>query len=718
MPAATASVRIEAKDGTSGVVAALNKRLASINKEAAKGRKPFEDLGRNYSKFLQLSGADRIAGGLGAVARAGTDAARSAVRIVEPLAAITGAASVAGMVKLALAWSSFGTQLGQTATRAGLAVRDLHGLENAARLAGVSSGSMSSGLVALKDNMTNAVGGLAPEAVKMFGVLGISFRDAAGHARTTTDVLPELADKIAAMKDPTLEARIATTLFGGAGEALLPFLRRGREGIAEYTEKAQRYGLMNDEAAAAANRLREAQASLTMAVEGLGNSVAEKLAPVIGPVIEQMASWIGRNRDWIATGIGDAVGRFVEYLKGVDWPAIGAGIDRVLTLTGSVVSALGGWKVAAEVVVGLFAASWAASLLTPLVAVGAALLKLPLQAAGAASEAEGKLGRSGLLGSLGKAVVGGAIAHEVLQQVDPNDSMGAWIDRNIPGAAAVDNLASKVGLGRSYEQQAEVDRALGHGPGLDSLRLRAQGHFEAPAPGAERRADWMRDHPIGARPSAGPAGPAGTDGGALAAALEHQNEGPSQVAGYLAQGGTGVNPSTQAWCAAFVNSSLKQAGMEGSHSQVATSFLNWGQGVDAKDAAKGDVVVLAHGHRAGETGGHVGFATGEKRMRNGRDQVQLFQGNYGGRTAFSWENADEVNVRRAPAPAGGAVRLPAGGGTASAPGGAGVMPNGRVDVGVTVPPAAASPATAAPAGPELAPLKVQKTFVGADFIMG
>lgn len=100
------------------------------------------------------------------------------------------------------------------------------------------------------------------------------------------------------------------------------------------------------------------------------------------------------------------------------------------------------------------------------------------------------------------------------------------------------------------------------------------------------------------------------------------------------------------WCADFVNGSLKSANIRGVNSSIATSFMQWGDQV--LDGVKaGDVVVTHRGRRAGETGGHVGLATGETRTKGGRLQYKTISGNHGNAVGEGWEYADSVAVRRA-----------------------------------------------------------------------
>ena len=88
----------------------------------------------------------------------------------------------------------------------------------------------------------------------------------------------------------------------------------------------------------------------------------------------------------------------------------------------------------------------------------------------------------------------------------------------------------------------------------------------------------------------------------------------------------GYNNQGEAWCAQFVNSTLKQTGGQGSGSAVANSFQNWGSSVDPAQIQPGDVVLQTRGKGAGQTGGHVGVATGV--YKNG--QVEMIAGNTSG----------------------------------------------------------------------------------------
>ena len=61
------------------------------------------------------------------------------------------------------------------------------------------------------------------------------------------------------------------------------------------------------------------------------------------------------------------------------------------------------------------------------------------------------------------------------------------------------------------------------------------------------------------------------------------------------------------WCAAFVNWTLAMAGINGTNSAAAKSFLNWGTATDTP--SKGCIVIFDRGNNPAQ--GHVGFYISE-----------------------------------------------------------------------------------------------------------
>ncbi len=131
----------------------------------------------------------------------------------------------------------------------------------------------------------------------------------------------------------------------------------------------------------------------------------------------------------------------------------------------------------------------------------------------------------------------------------------------------------------------------------------------------------------------GPAGMGATDALSLAAkqvGMTEQDQGAA-LQEYMANGGVNLDPRVTAWCAAYVNATLKQAGKQGTGSNMARSFLDWGQGVDAPQA--GDIGVLPRG-APGSGLGHVGFVD----RVNPDGTIRLLSGNAGANGAVNYQN--------------------------------------------------------------------------------
>lgn len=116
---------------------------------------------------------------------------------------------------------------------------------------------------------------------------------------------------------------------------------------------------------------------------------------------------------------------------------------------------------------------------------------------------------------------------------------------------------------------------------------------------------------------------------------------------YMANGGVNLDPAVTAWCAAFVNASLNQAGLEGTGSNMARSFENWGVGVD--DPQVGDLAVFWR--ESPESGlGHVGFFQGYDESGN----ILVLGGNQSDGVNVSPYSANQLlGFRRAGQPGSG-----------------------------------------------------------------
>jgi len=306
------SVTISAVDRASAPIEAINKRLAKLSA-------PAERFNKALTKFGDTSGISRVSEGVATLGKISADTFRSLDRLQSPLAAITGAATIGGMIELTRRWAEFGNQVGNTAYRMNLPVEKLGALRGAARLAGVSASSLDESLLGLGKTLSGAAYGRDPHAIQLLTTLGVRFGDATHGARQAEDALGDVAEAIKKLPDARTQERVLGEL--GMSPDLLPMLKNGRKGLEEYRKKAEATGSsMTAQMVENARKMNEAWQRLGLDFEGVGNRIIDSWAGTVTKILENSSKWIEANKktaDSIAQ-IATAVG-FLVALKPAAW---------------------------------------------------------------------------------------------------------------------------------------------------------------------------------------------------------------------------------------------------------------------------------------------------------------------------------------------------------------------------------------------------------------
>ncbi|CAI3945566.1 transglycosylase SLT domain-containing protein [Commensalibacter papalotli (ex Botero et al. 2024)] len=336
------------------------KIFQQVNANIERMQAPVKNLQRAFDRFSQLSGMTRLNEGFSRVRASATSTFRVMGQIAPVLGTITSAASIAGMARLSTNWANFGSNLQTTAQNLGMSASKLQGWQNGARLAGVSAETLTSSMASLQENLWSARGGRNPQFIANMNAMHIAMNNADGSARPFEAIMGDVANVIAKIKNPAAQATLAMAAFGASGKAMLPYLREGAAGMERYRREAMKYGVMNEDGVKAANRLREAQAGLTLSVEGFGNSLAQSIEPVLSPIISNMANWIAVNRDWVAGNIASYVQQFSNYLKSINWQQVSNGVQQVWNSIKQFshtvqenIDKIGGLKTVLEVIAGI-----------------------------------------------------------------------------------------------------------------------------------------------------------------------------------------------------------------------------------------------------------------------------------------------------------------------------------------------------------------------------
>ncbi len=226
---------------------------------------------------------------------------------------------------------------------------------------------------------------------------------------------------------------------------MIRLIESGSEGLKKLTEAAQKYSGTTEASVKAGEDFYDAQNRLSLAVGGVKDSIVALLGPVLTPFLDRLTLWISNNRALIETKVAEYVKRFGDWLATIDFDKVVTDVQSFVQSVLSLVEACGGWKAVLIEIVAIKIGAWVLGMVSAV-----------LQLTSALGGLGGSSALKGLLGRLGLAAAGGVAAHEGMKAADPDDKMGSWIDAHIPGASYLDNAASKIGFGRSYEQQATM----------------------------------------------------------------------------------------------------------------------------------------------------------------------------------------------------------------------------------------------------------------------
>jgi len=212
-------------------------------------------------------------------------------------------------------------QLNDFAQRTGIGVESLQGYSVAAKLAGVDTEQFGTAVQKLAVNIGKATPGDALD--KSLKAINLSVRElralspeqqfsAIGNAIST---LPTVADRAAA----------AVEVFGKQGAALAPLFREGADSIEELQARAERLGLIVDEAQVNnVASMNDAFDLVAATVQGITGQVIGNLAPAVTDVtnqflrfVEEFAGVDGQGGTGIANAITDTLLRGAEYFAGI-----------------------------------------------------------------------------------------------------------------------------------------------------------------------------------------------------------------------------------------------------------------------------------------------------------------------------------------------------------------------------------------------------------------
>lgn len=223
---------------------------------------------------LALDGASAVEQGLASVQeRVGG--------LGQALAGLAGGVTLAGFAMLIKGAIDAGDEMSKLSQKAGLAAKDIAGLQLAAGQSGLDASALQSSLGKLNKAIA--------ESSPAFAAMGLSAKNANGSLKGSREVLGELADKFASYQDGAAKARLAQELFGKAGADMIPLLNGGSSALEEFDKKAQQLGLtLSDETQKAAEQFNDQLDLMRAGSQGLWRQLATQLLPTLNDIAAAM----------------------------------------------------------------------------------------------------------------------------------------------------------------------------------------------------------------------------------------------------------------------------------------------------------------------------------------------------------------------------------------------------------------------------------------------
>ena len=281
------------------VVDEATAQIERINRRIDQTRGPLQNTSESMSRFTDTRGLRSLNSGLTGLGRTAQETVSSLTSILPPLATITGAFSVSGMVALAKATGDWFSAISGNARTLNTSTNQLEALQGAYQQIGGSADGMTEALKKLQQSFWDVYtgNGNAGQLAADMQKYGINTRDATGHVRDAVPALGDIVDKLAAIPNAQDRARVATDLGGPALAQMVEKYRAAGTSVDE-TVRAYRdaFGPMSQEHLDALDRWNKAYNATETAFGRLGRDLGATLAEDFAPLLEWINTFV-RNHE-------------------------------------------------------------------------------------------------------------------------------------------------------------------------------------------------------------------------------------------------------------------------------------------------------------------------------------------------------------------------------------------------------------------------------------
>lgn len=365
------SVVIRAIDRVTAPMKAIQ---ASVGRFGSSIAGKFKGLSERVGLPVLTAAAGRAAGAVGELGR------RMAI-MGAGVAALAATVAVAAY-RIVQSFADVAGGINDASTAIGVSAEALQEWRYAAKQNGVEAELLDNSLMILGKNLGKAFKGKGP--AELLQAMHIRLRNANGTFKTTDQLLPEIADGLARIQNPALRANAAAELFGKGGVKLLPMLKDGSNGLAEYARRARELGIVLDnETVKAADDFGDKLDDMKGALSGVRNVIGTALLPVLSKLTDRFTNWLisirPRMQAWFEGFAAELPARIESLIQLFD--DLRAKLQPVINAFAWLVEKFGG----ANVIIGAVASAIAIFLVpalysaaTAFYALGVAILTTPV----------------------------------------------------------------------------------------------------------------------------------------------------------------------------------------------------------------------------------------------------------------------------------------------------------------------------------------------------
>ncbi len=247
-------------------------------------------------------GANALLGLGSSLTSLGSSAITSGTLIGGAMLGIVGGALAAALAigKMSMDGRSGIAALGKQASLLGITTTALAGLQHGAEVSGVDVETLNESLAKFQQHIAQAAAG-GGEAGAAFAKLGL--RAAELKEMSLEQSVGAVADAIKGLGAAD-QIDLVKQIFGRGAVPLVGLLKKGSEGIREFTEEAKKLGLsVSGEQAEAVRAGGRAWRQFTEALSGMGRSFAVILAPIISSITSALQTFAATGATALASNI-------------------------------------------------------------------------------------------------------------------------------------------------------------------------------------------------------------------------------------------------------------------------------------------------------------------------------------------------------------------------------------------------------------------------------